>query len=138
VAAAAHGDEILLATVRSSDDRTFCTEAQRLSFRGVELAPAVTLECGSAFPVGISVARNGSQWWVASPASPGSVHELNADGTLAGTERIFPDGMNPQQIQFFATAGGPSAVYVRSDAETGFIERAFLRTLERRKARSIR
>jgi hypothetical protein len=139
VAAAANNDELLLATVRSSaDGKTHCTWAQRLSFGGVKLAPAVELECNAAFPSHTSVVWDRNRWWITSSTSPASVHALHADGTVAGLTEIFPATTQPRLPSFFASAEGTSAVYVRSDASTDFIERAFLRTFPRPKARAAR
>jgi len=139
VAAAANGNELLLAWVRSSaDGKTHCTWAQRLSFTGVKLAPAEQLECTAAFPAHTSVVWDRNRWRVTSTQSPSYVHELRADGTVAGLAEIFPPNASPRLVHLFANDDATAAVYVRSDAQTEFVDRAFLRTFPRPRARSVR
>ncbi|HEX6085458.1 MAG TPA: hypothetical protein VF266_13095 [Thermoanaerobaculia bacterium] len=133
--AAARDGEVLIATVHTEQQRV-CTDAQRFSFAGVALAPAVTVACTDGrLPVQSQyfATWDNGRWWIAHATD---VHELSAEGTPLAAHRYFAEV--PFQLSLVATGKAPSAVYVRPDASAHMTERAFLRLFPWPRRRAVR
>jgi hypothetical protein len=140
--AAVGNGEILIATSHATSKTEHCTDAQRFSFDGAMLAPAVSLGCAGTYEFSVpppSVIADGDRWWVA-PASKNKTHlyEVNGDGTLGDSIRFFPRDTFVSSVSFFPTENGPAAVYSRSDPSAEMTERAFLRTFPWPRKRAVR
>ncbi|MGZ8708668.1 MAG: hypothetical protein ACXW28_00460 [Thermoanaerobaculia bacterium] len=138
-AAAANGELLVAAVLFRSDLRTYCTSAQRFSFTGSALAEAVPFDCIASHQAGnVDIVWDAGRWWVKTAASARQVHELDAEGRLARTVVYAPTGVEPLWMSLLATGHGPSLAYVRNESEADWIDRAFLRTFPRPKARAVR
>ena len=141
--AAARENEVLLLTLREDPQRGRCTDAQRFSFTGAALAPAITIDCFTGYKSPAwtaSVVWEPQRWWAKtwSSGALASVRELDENGTPVGVAWSFAENDRPHSVALIPTKDGLAALIVKPDATQGLTPRAFVRLPHQTRSRRVR